>query len=62
MCDIQILVEELAELEHINKALKRQVLLNENRIAEIDKILAKNCYKDEPKGDNNECIHSRNLL
>ena len=54
MCDIQILVEELAELETINGALKRQVLLNENRIAEIDKILAKNRYENEPKGENNE--------
>lgn len=52
MCDIQILVEESAELETINRALRRQISLNNNRIAEIDKILAKNCHENEPKGEN----------
>lgn len=41
MIDKQLLVEEAYQLEKINNALKMQIKLNENRLAEIDKILAK---------------------
>lgn len=38
--DISMLIEEAGELELINKALKRQIQLNQERLAEIDKVLA----------------------
>lgn len=37
--DIEILCEEAYELEGINRAMERQIRINKNRIAEIDKIL-----------------------
>ena len=45
MIDKQLLIEEACQLEKINKALKMQIKLNENRLAEIDKILAKEIDK-----------------
>lgn len=41
MSDKQMLVEEANQLEEINDALKMQIKLNENRLAEIYEILAK---------------------
>lgn len=38
---LKIIIEEAAYLEWINRALRKQINLNENRLAEIDKELAK---------------------
>ena len=37
----KVLIEEMAYLEWINRALKQQIQINENRLAEIDKELVK---------------------
>ena len=38
---LKIIIEEAAYLEWINRALRKQININENRLAEIDKILIK---------------------
>ena len=42
---LQMLIEEAHYLEWINKALRYQIGLNENRLAEIDKVLVKEMEK-----------------
>ena len=38
---IKVLIEEMTYLEWITRALKQQIQINENRLAEIDKELIK---------------------
>ena len=38
---LKIIIEEAAYLEWINRALRKHININENRLAEIDKELAK---------------------
>ena len=47
--DIQKLCEEAHELEWINRALKRQIMINENCRTEIDKILTQHIEEKKCK-------------
>jgi hypothetical protein len=38
---LKVLIEEITYLEWINRALKQQIQINENRLAEIDKEIVK---------------------
>lgn len=38
---LKVLIEEMTYLEWINRALKQQIQINENRLAEINKELVK---------------------
>ena len=44
---LKMLIEEAHYLEWINRALKYQISLNDNRLAEIDKVLVKDMEHDK---------------
>jgi hypothetical protein len=50
--DEQEIVEEIQTLEYLNKALHYQIFMNDNRLKELDKMLAKN-IEEKNNGKNN---------